>query len=176
MFYNFRCILSGRNAPANEPWPDVLGVAVVFLVTGMFMLGLEVSRLVLYIYIYLRKIYPNFLSAPLQHSKAFSLLMTLGMFGLNAILSAVGWWRGNFQAWSENYFQPNGISSVSGSVATLIYSPFPIPLLMFALLGQCTVRFSSLSSLFFFFFLTIDFYLVLLRDLRQLKPPQDMSF
>jgi len=38
-----RCLLSGRNAPANEPWPDVLGVSVVFLVTGMFMLGLEVG-------------------------------------------------------------------------------------------------------------------------------------
>jgi len=37
------CLLSGRNAPANEPWPDVLGVSVVFLVTGMFMLGLEVG-------------------------------------------------------------------------------------------------------------------------------------
>lgn len=35
-------LLLGRNSPANEPWPDVLGVAVVFLVTGMFMLGLEV--------------------------------------------------------------------------------------------------------------------------------------
>lgn len=47
--YNFCCILLGRNAPANEPWPDVLGVAVVFLVTGMFMLGLEVSLHIIYI-------------------------------------------------------------------------------------------------------------------------------
>lgn len=38
----FCCLILGRNSPANEPWPDVLGVAVVFLVTGMFMLGLEV--------------------------------------------------------------------------------------------------------------------------------------
>lgn len=33
----------GRNSSSNEPWPDVLGVTVVFLVTGMFMLGLEVK-------------------------------------------------------------------------------------------------------------------------------------
>ncbi|XP_037710578.1 uncharacterized protein LOC119547686 [Drosophila subpulchrella] len=95
-----RILILGRNAPANEPWPDVLGVSVVFLVTGMFMLGLE-------------------------HSRAFSLILTLGMFGLNAILSAVGWWRGDMLAWSaENYFQPDGISSVFLATALLTYS-FP---------------------------------------------------
>ncbi|EDW03623.1 uncharacterized protein LOC6562179 [Drosophila grimshawi] len=94
-----RILILGRNSPANEPWPDVLGVAVVFLVTGMFMLGLE-------------------------HSKAFSFIMTLGMFGLNAILSAVGWWRGDFVAWSDNYFQPNGISSFLLTTALLTYA-FP---------------------------------------------------
>ncbi|XP_034472835.1 uncharacterized protein LOC117780422 [Drosophila innubila] len=94
-----RILILGRNSPANEPWPDVLGVAVVILVTAMFMLGLE-------------------------HSKAFSFIMTLGMFGLNAILSAVGWWRGDFVAWSENYFQPNGISSLFLTTALLTYA-FP---------------------------------------------------
>ncbi|KAH8269347.1 hypothetical protein KR018_005980, partial [Drosophila ironensis] len=95
-----RILILGRNAPTNEPWPDVLGVSVVFLVTGMFMLGLE-------------------------HSRAFSLILTLGMFGLNAILSAVGWWRGDLSAWSaENYFQPDGISSVLLAAALLTYS-FP---------------------------------------------------
>lgn len=38
-----RIYLLGRNSPINEPWPDVLGVSVVFLLTIMFMLGLEVS-------------------------------------------------------------------------------------------------------------------------------------
>ncbi|XP_016985317.1 uncharacterized protein LOC108048808 isoform X2 [Drosophila rhopaloa] len=95
-----RILILGRNAPANEPWPDVLGVSVVFLVTGMFMLGLE-------------------------HSRAFSLILTLGMFGLNAILSAVGWWRGDMLAWStDNYFQPDGLSSVFLATALLTYS-FP---------------------------------------------------
>ncbi|KAI8042199.1 hypothetical protein M5D96_003501 [Drosophila gunungcola] len=95
-----RILILGRNAPANEPWPDVLGVSVVFLVTGMFMLGLE-------------------------HSRAFSLILTLGMFGLNAILSAVGWWRGDMLAWTtENKFQPDGLSSVFLATALLTYS-FP---------------------------------------------------
>ncbi|XP_032310930.1 uncharacterized protein LOC6503741 [Drosophila ananassae] len=95
-----RILILGRNAPTNEPWPDVLGVSVVFLVTGMFMLGLE-------------------------HSRAFSLILTLGMLGLNAILSAVGWWRGDLLAWSaDNYFQPDGISSVFLATALLTYS-FP---------------------------------------------------
>jgi len=59
------------------------------------------------------------------------------MFGLNAILSAVGWWRGDMLAWSaENYFQPDGISSVSGRSRSI-----PIPHLPSgtSLLGQCTV-------------------------------------
>ncbi|XP_030382954.1 uncharacterized protein LOC115630502 [Scaptodrosophila lebanonensis] len=94
-----RILILGRNSPVNEPWPDVLGVAVVFLVTGMFMLGLE-------------------------HSKAFSLIMTLGMFGLNAILSAVGWWRGDFLTWTQQYFQPNGINSFFLATALLTYA-FP---------------------------------------------------
>lgn len=39
-----RIYLLGRNSDENEPWPDVLGVSVVFLLTVMFMLGLEVNK------------------------------------------------------------------------------------------------------------------------------------
>ncbi|XP_037927481.1 uncharacterized protein LOC119662015 [Teleopsis dalmanni] len=92
-----RILILGRNSPANEPWPDVLGVAVVFIVTGMFMLGLE-------------------------HSKAFSLIMSLGMLGLNAVLSAVGWWNGDFMEWTHSFFQPNGLRSVLTAAAILTYS------------------------------------------------------
>lgn len=38
-----RIYLLGRNSPENELWPDVVGVSVVFLLTVMFMLGLEVN-------------------------------------------------------------------------------------------------------------------------------------
>ncbi|TMW50703.1 hypothetical protein DOY81_004227 [Sarcophaga bullata] len=91
--------MTGRNSPTNEPWPDVLGVGVVFLVTGMFMLGLE-------------------------HSKAFSFIMALAMFGLNAILSAVGWWNGDAVAWHETILQPNGFKSFLTATALLTFS-FP---------------------------------------------------
>ncbi|KAM7352436.1 torn and diminished rhabdomeres isoform 2-T2 [Cochliomyia hominivorax] len=94
-----RIMILGRNSPANEPWPDVLGVGVVFLVTGMFMLGLE-------------------------HSKAFSFIMALAMFGLNAILSAVGWWNGDAVAWHETILQPNGFKSLLTATALLTFS-FP---------------------------------------------------
>uniref|UniRef100_A0A182Y5S5 Amino acid transporter transmembrane domain-containing protein n=1 Tax=Anopheles stephensi TaxID=30069 RepID=A0A182Y5S5_ANOST len=40
-----RMYILGRNSPANEPWPDVIGVVVIFIVTGMFMLGLENTRI-----------------------------------------------------------------------------------------------------------------------------------
>lgn len=39
-----RIYILGRNSDENEPWPDVLGVSVVFLLTVMFMLGLEVKK------------------------------------------------------------------------------------------------------------------------------------
>ncbi|KAI9585499.1 uncharacterized protein LOC119633555 [Glossina fuscipes] len=94
-----RIMILGRNSPANEPWPDAIAVVVVFLVTGMFMLGLE-------------------------HSKAFSLIMTLAMFGLNAILSAVSWWDGNAISWHETLLQPNGIHSLLTAIALLTFS-FP---------------------------------------------------
>ncbi|XP_058059742.1 cationic amino acid transporter 3 [Anopheles bellator] len=40
-----RMYILGRNSAANEPWPDVIGVVVIFIVTGMFMLGLENTRI-----------------------------------------------------------------------------------------------------------------------------------
>lgn len=38
-----RIYILGRNAPDNEPWPDVIGFFIVFVVSMMFMLGLEVN-------------------------------------------------------------------------------------------------------------------------------------
>lgn len=37
-----RIYILGRNAPINEPWPDVIGFSIIFVVSVMFMLGLEV--------------------------------------------------------------------------------------------------------------------------------------
>lgn len=37
-----RIYILGRNAPDNEPWPDIIGFLIVFIVSTMFMLGLEV--------------------------------------------------------------------------------------------------------------------------------------
>lgn len=37
-----RIYILGRNAPTNEPWPDVIGFSIIFIVSIMFMLGLEV--------------------------------------------------------------------------------------------------------------------------------------
>lgn len=37
-----RIYILGRNAPENEPWPDAIGFSIIFIVSVMFMLGLEV--------------------------------------------------------------------------------------------------------------------------------------
>lgn len=92
-----RILILGRNSSENEPWPDVLGVAVVFLVTGMFMLGLENTR-------------------------AFSFIMTLGMLGINGILSIVGWYSGNSKEWDGEELLPNGSSNFLTAAALITFA------------------------------------------------------
>lgn len=76
-----RIYLLGRNAPADgEPWPDVLGVSVVCLMTVMFMLGLENTRV-------------------------FAWLMAAGVAALAAVLAVLGARRGR---WSEVWTMRSG--------------------------------------------------------------------
>jgi hypothetical protein len=82
-----RIYILGRNATDSEPWPDVVGVAIVFLVTGMFMLGLE-------------------------NTKIFSVLMVSGVFGAIAILIIVTWFQGTMTAWTEGALFPAGMTKV----------------------------------------------------------------
>jgi amino acid transporter len=82
-----RIYILGRNATDSEPWPDVLGVAIVFLVTGMFMLGLE-------------------------NTKIFSVLMVSGVFGVVTILIIVTWFQGTLTAWTERALFPAGSTKV----------------------------------------------------------------
>lgn len=69
-----RIYILGRNSPENEPWPDVLGVGVVFVVTGMFMLGLE-------------------------NTKMFTILMFGSVIGITCILSGMVWFKGEQKYW-----------------------------------------------------------------------------
>lgn len=43
-----RIYILGRNAPENEPWPDVIGFSTIFVLSVMFMLGLEVNYYAIY--------------------------------------------------------------------------------------------------------------------------------
>lgn len=92
-----RILILGRNSPTNEPWPDVLGVAVVFLVTGMFMLGLE-------------------------NTKVFSFLMTLGMFGISGILTTMSLLRGTADEWSKDFLVPSGFWSLLTASSLSVFS------------------------------------------------------
>lgn len=81
-----RIYILGRNSPANEPWPDVIGVVIVFLITGMFMLGLE-------------------------NTKIFGILMITGVLGISGTISITTWFRGSENAWHKN-LMPGGYGSV----------------------------------------------------------------
>lgn len=83
-----RIYLLGRNSPDNEPWPDVLGVSVVFLLTVMFMLGLENTRV-------------------------FGVLMTVGVVGLSVVLVILGAMRGSADVWKADALLPQGGAGVS---------------------------------------------------------------
>ena len=69
----------GRNSSPNEMWPDVIGVSVVFLVSGMFMLGLE-------------------------NAQIFSGLMVGGTIGIICQLLIVSWLKGSL----DNFHTPEG--------------------------------------------------------------------
>lgn len=90
-----RIWILGRNSPINEPWPDVIGVIVVLIVTGMFMLGLE-------------------------NTKVFSLLMVIGVLGLSAILSVSTWLFGTVDEWNKPLL-PSGTLGVLTSAAISSY-------------------------------------------------------
>lgn len=78
----------GRNSPANEPWPDVIGVVVIFIVTGMFMLGLENTRI-------------------------FGLLMTAGVLLVGTLIVIITGLRGNPALFRTEPILPKGVVGVS---------------------------------------------------------------
>jgi hypothetical protein len=72
----------------NEPWPDVLGVSVIFIITAMFMMGLE-------------------------NTNIFSVLMVTGVLVISGILAITTWLRGNVETWNSGKLLPEGIPGVS---------------------------------------------------------------
>lgn len=64
--FHYLLLCPGRNAAGTEPWPDVIGVSVIIVITGMFMLGLE-------------------------NTKIFTLLMTTGIIGILGVFMVIPW-------------------------------------------------------------------------------------
>ncbi|XP_039950106.1 uncharacterized protein LOC120767860 isoform X3 [Bactrocera tryoni] len=97
-------ILSGRNSSPYEPWPDVLGVAVVIIITVMFMLGLD-------------------------HSKVFHIIMWCGIIILNLCPPAAASWKGDILEWTRYWFRPDGFISLLYPAALLSFAyPRELPL------------------------------------------------
>nr|XP_036222570.1 uncharacterized protein LOC118681587 [Bactrocera oleae] len=97
-------LILGRNSSPNEPWPDVLGVAVVIIITVMFMLGLD-------------------------HSKVFHIIMWCGMIILNLCPPVATCWKGDFVEWTRYLFRPNGFLSLLTPAALLSFVyPKELPL------------------------------------------------
>ncbi|XP_055541457.1 uncharacterized protein LOC129727553 isoform X2 [Wyeomyia smithii] len=92
-----RMYILGRNSPANEPWPDVIGVAVIFLISAMFMLGLE-------------------------NTKIFSLLMVSGVAVMATVIGVVTALRGNFQQFTTEPILPKGIVGLFSGAALSSFS------------------------------------------------------
>uniref|UniRef100_A0A182U0G4 Amino acid transporter transmembrane domain-containing protein n=1 Tax=Anopheles melas TaxID=34690 RepID=A0A182U0G4_9DIPT len=94
-----RMYILGRNSPANEPWPDVIGVVVIFIVTGMFMLGLENTRI-------------------------FGLLMTAGVLLVGTLIVIITGLRGNPALFRTEPILPKGVVGLLSGTAlsTFTYS------------------------------------------------------
>lgn len=104
-----RIYLLGRNSIDNEPWPDVLGFSVVFMVSGMFMLGLEVCNRQRRVFLCDSPFKLHFL----QNSQIFWYLMMISAVGISMITVSVAWIRGTFDAWQSDNLLPKGYSGVS---------------------------------------------------------------
>ncbi|XP_058123900.1 uncharacterized protein LOC131281585 [Anopheles ziemanni] len=94
-----RMYILGRNSPANEPWPDVIGVVVIFIVTGMFMLGLENTRI-------------------------FGLLMMSGVLLVGSLVVIMTGLRGNVNQFHSEPILPKGVVGLLSGTAlsTFTYS------------------------------------------------------
>ncbi|XP_012156897.1 probable cationic amino acid transporter [Ceratitis capitata] len=119
--------LLGRNSSPNEPWPDILGVAVVILITAMFMLGLE-------------------------NSHVFHVIMWIGMFIINSIPIGATYLKADIVEWTRYLFRPNGLTSLLTPAAILVFA-YPSE---FPMRNSCFERFRELRSFCVtHFFLTV---------------------
>ncbi|XP_067622964.1 solute carrier family 7 member 14 isoform X2 [Eurosta solidaginis] len=123
-----RIFILGRNSSENEPWPDVLGVAVVLLVTGMFMFGLENSRV-------------------------FTMVMLVALMVISIFTGVLTAWTVDLQEWTRYYFRPNGISSFLTAAALLTFTyPGDYPAHRSGI--QCLAAFSHILLAFISLMLT----------------------
>ncbi|KAG5675287.1 hypothetical protein PVAND_005199 [Polypedilum vanderplanki] len=95
----FRIYILGRNSSINEPWPDVVGVVIVFLISFMFIMGLENSRI-------------------------FTILMITGVMIISTLLAVVTYARGSIVVWKNGELFPQGMSGILSASALLLVS-FP---------------------------------------------------
>ncbi|CRL01568.1 CLUMA_CG014212, isoform A [Clunio marinus] len=98
-----RIYILGRNSSINEPWPDVLGIVIVFIISGMFILGLE-------------------------NSKVFTVLLISGVLSISGLLAVVTYLRGNIETWLHDNLFPKGLSGIlTGSTLLTISFPNNLP-------------------------------------------------
>lgn len=79
---------TGRNSSISEPWPDVLGVVIVFIISAMFILGLENSRV-------------------------FSLLLVSSVLTFVGLIAIVTYLRGDVESWTHDAAFPKGFPGVT---------------------------------------------------------------
>lgn len=128
-----RIYILGRNAPENEPWPDVIGFSIIFIVSVMFMLGLEVITTfsiasTFHCFSFVLRFYPFcnligifilfvrttfFFAARSKNSKVFSYILVASLCGIVGILIAITSIRGNLTAWQSKQWLPKGVPGVS---------------------------------------------------------------
>ncbi|XP_070495033.1 probable cationic amino acid transporter isoform X2 [Chironomus tepperi] len=94
-----RIYILGRNSSLSEPWPDVCGVVVVFIVSFMFIMGLE-------------------------NSKIFTILMITGVLSISALIAVITYVRGSTDSWNHEGLFPHDMSGILSASALLIMS-FP---------------------------------------------------
>lgn len=92
----------------GEPWPDVLGVTFILVVTAMFMLGLDVRT-------FLCSLLGDGLQFlfSLQSSTSLNILLNTGIVLSFVFFTLVGSLHADPSSWSQHEFLPTGWEGVS---------------------------------------------------------------
>lgn len=104
----------GRSSSINEPWPDICGVFIVFVISFMFVsfINLTLSYCCFWESMELTLFNMHFQIMGLENSKIFTILMLTGVLSISALIAVITYVRGSSTEAHEGSSVTHGMSDV----------------------------------------------------------------